>query len=110
MGGWTVKVRYNSILLPLFVAVVFVLVWHTFVAASGSTIFPKPSQVLSGMVELLRKGVLIKYIVASLFRVSAGFLLALLIGIPFGLLLGWFRNAFFAFNPVIQVFRPISPI
>jgi NitT/TauT family transport system permease protein len=105
-----VKARYNSILLPLLVAATFVLVWHTFVALSGSTIFPKPSQVLSGMAELLRKGVLVKYIIASLFRVSAGFLLALLIGIPFGLLLGWFRNAFFAFNPVIQVFRPISPI
>jgi NitT/TauT family transport system permease protein len=104
------KARYNSILLPLLVAAVFVSSWHAIVVASGTDIFPKPTQVLSGMAELIRKGVLIKYIVASLFRVSAGFLLALLIGVPFGLLLGWFSNAFSAFNPIIQVLRPISPI
>lgn len=104
------KSRYRSILLPLLVAAVFVLFWHIGVKVSGSTIFPKPGQVLSGLTELARQGVLLKYVVASLFRVSAGFLLALLIGIPFGLLLGWVRQAFDAFNPVIQVLRPISPI
>ena len=51
-----------------------------------------------------------KYIVASLFRVMTGFLLALLVGVPLGLLLGWFMRAFQAFNPAIQVLRPISPI
>ncbi|HEX8911316.1 MAG TPA: ABC transporter permease, partial [Humisphaera sp.] len=32
------------------------------------------------------------------------------VGVPFGLLLGWFRPAYQAFNPLIQVLRPISPI
>jgi NitT/TauT family transport system permease protein len=31
-------------------------------------------------------------------------------GIPTGLLLGWFQRLFFAFNPLIQILRPISPI
>jgi len=62
------------------------------------------------MVELARKGLLLKYIVASLFRVTVGFTLAALVGIPAGLALGWFRPWFLAFNPIIQVFRPISPI
>ena len=39
-----------------------------------------------------------------------GVTLALLVGVPFGLLLGWYANAFAAFNPLIQMFRPISPI
>ncbi len=102
--------RYQAVVMPLLVAAVFILIWHFAVKLSGSTIFPKPHQVLTGMVELTRKGVLLKYIVASLFRVSAGFLLALLVGIPLGLLLGWFVRAFQAFNPIIQVLRPISPI
>lgn len=102
--------RYESVFMPLLVAGAFILVWHVAVALSGSTIFPKPHQVLTGMIELTRKGVLVKYVVASLFRVSAGFLLALLIGIPLGLLLGWFVRAFQAFNPIIQILRPISPI
>ena len=64
----------------------------------------------AGIVELIQRGVLLKYVVASLFRVSIGFTLAVLVGVPFGLLLGWFRPAFLAFNPLIQILRPISPI
>jgi NitT/TauT family transport system permease protein len=97
-------------MLPLLVAASFILFWHVGVTLAGSTIFPKPHQVLTGMIELTRKGVLVKYVVASLFRVSAGFLLALAVGVPLGLLFGWFTRAFEAFNPAIQVMRPISPI
>jgi NitT/TauT family transport system permease protein len=104
------KTRLQPVLLPLLVAASFILIWHVGVTLAGSTIFPKPHQVLTGMLELTRQGVLIKYVVASLFRVSAGFLLALMIGIPLGLLFGWFARAFEAFNPAIQVLRPISPI
>jgi NitT/TauT family transport system permease protein len=104
------KFRWESLLLPLLVAGSFVLIWHFTVVLSGTPIFPRPFQVLVGMYELTRQGVLIKYIIASLFRVSSGFLLALVIGVPLGLLLGWFGRAFQAFNPAIQVLRPISPI
>jgi NitT/TauT family transport system permease protein len=102
--------RFESVALPLLVMALFIGLWQGAVMLSGTTIFPKPTQVLVGMVELARRGLLVKYIVASLFRVSTGFLLALLIGIPLGLLLGWFARAFQAFNPMIQVLRPISPI
>jgi NitT/TauT family transport system permease protein len=80
------------------------------VRLSGSDIFPGPLEVARGLGELARKGLLVKYIVASLFRVTWGFTLAMLIGVPFGLFLGWYGRAFQAFNPMIQVFRPISPI
>lgn len=104
------KSRVESVLLPLAVAVLFIFTWHASVAFSGSTIFPTPWKVLVGMAELARQGVLLKYIVASLFRVASGFLLALLVGVPLGLLFGWFGRAFQAFNPAIQALRPISPI
>jgi NitT/TauT family transport system permease protein len=104
------RVRLETVALPLGVAALFILVWHVAVTLSHSIIFPRPHQVLLGMIELARRGVLVRYIVASLFRVSAGFLLALAVGVPLGLLLGWFTRAFSAFNPAIQVLRPISPI
>jgi len=104
------KSRLEPLVLPLIVATLFVVGWHLAVVLSGSQIFPKPLQVFSGMLELARRGVLIKYVVASLFRVSSGFLLALCVGVPLGLLIGWFGRAFHAFNPAIQVLRPISPI
>jgi len=104
------KSRFESLLLPLLVAAIFIAVWHFSVKISNSDIFPTPVMVVTGIVVLIQNGLLFKYIVASLFRVASGFILALVIGIPFGLMLGWFGRAFFAFNPMIQILRPISPI
>ena len=65
---------------------------------------------LRGVGDLLRHGLLFKYVVASLFRVSWGFGLAAILAIPLGLTIGWFRRAEMAINPLVQVFRPISPL
>ena len=100
----------KSFLLPAAVLLVVYGFWDGAVLLSNSDIFPRPYQVFLGIAELIQRGVLLKYAVASLFRVSIGFTLAVLVGVPFGLLLGWFRPAFLAFNPLIQILRPISPI
>ncbi len=100
----------TSILLPLLVVAGFLLFWDVAVRLSGSELFPKPIDVFWGLVELAQKGLLVKYVVASLFRVTWGFTLAVVVGVPFGLMLGWFRRAQEAFNPMIQMGRPISPI
>jgi NitT/TauT family transport system permease protein len=105
-----VRSRLEPILLPLAVAIGFIAFWHFAVRWTGSDIFPTPKQVVTGTWELIEKGVLFKYVVASLFRVAAGYLLAVFIGIPLGLLMGWFSRLRMAFNPAIQVLRPISPI
>jgi NitT/TauT family transport system permease protein len=96
--------------LPLLVAAVLLGVWHFAVVISKTTIFPTPWAVAMGIAELASQGLLFKYIVASLFRVTWGFVLAILVGVPLGLALGWFDRAFMAINPIIQILRPISPI
>jgi NitT/TauT family transport system permease protein len=100
----------KSFLLPAAVLLAVYGLWDGAVLLSNSDIFPRPYQVFWGIAELIQRGVLLKYAVASLFRVSIGFTLAVLVGVPSGLLLGWFRPAFLAFNPLIQILRPISPI
>ena len=104
------RAKLESLLLPLAVACGFVACWHFAVRWTGSDIFPTPRQVLAGTWELAEKGVLFKYVVASLFRVATGYLLAVFVGIPLGLLMGWFARVRMALNPAIQVLRPISPI
>ena len=52
----------------------------------------------------------LRYVVASLFRVTWGFVLAAIMAIPLGLAIGWYRRAEMAFNPLLQFFRPISPL
>lgn len=95
---------------PVGMAALFLTLWGLAVRWSHSDLFPTPGNVVRGIVELGEKGLLLKYIVASLFRVTWGFTLALVLGIPFGLILGWYSRAFQAFNPLIQILRPISPI
>lgn len=89
---------------------IFFTLWGVAVRLAHSDLFPTPINVATGIMELIEKGLLLKYIVASLFRVTCGFALAVLLGVPSGLFLGWYSRAFQAFNPLIQILRPISPI
>ncbi|MEO9654960.1 ABC transporter permease [Marinomonas sp.] len=49
-------------------------------------------------------------IFTSLYTVLAGFGLATLIAIPVGILIGLNSSVYSALNPVIQVFKPVSPL
>jgi NitT/TauT family transport system permease protein len=60
--------------------------------------------------ELAVRGLLLKYVVASLFRVTWGYLGALLFAIPAGMALGLSRRGEMALNPLLQLLRPISPL
>jgi NitT/TauT family transport system permease protein len=84
--------------------------WQSAVTRHPGQILPGPWGVLRGVGDLLRHGLLFKYVVASLFRVSWGFGLAAILAIPLGLTIGWYRRAEMAINPLVQVFRPISPL
>ena len=46
----------------------------------------------------------------SLITVMSGFFLASLIAIPIGIVIGLSSNAYAAFNPIIQIFKPVSPL
>mgnify|MGYP001818954139 CR=1 FL=1 len=46
----------------------------------------------------------------SLITVGSGFLLAALIAIPLGIALGLSRTLHTAINPIIQIFKPVSPL
>jgi NitT/TauT family transport system permease protein len=97
-------------LLPLTGILLFVLAWHVAVATSAGTLVPSPWAAVLGIVELAQKGLLAKYVVASLFRVTWGYLAALVIAVPLGVLLGLWQRGERAVNPVLQLLRPISPL
>jgi NitT/TauT family transport system permease protein len=102
--------RIRQVAPSLAVIAALIATWWVLVLVTHSAIFPTPLQVVTGMLELLRDGTLFDHIGASLFRVAAGFLLALVFAIPLGLWMGWVRGAFSTLNPIFQLLRPISPI
>jgi len=86
--------------------------WDVTARFSGwsAQVFPGPLKVLRSLVELLANGTLIKHSVASLFRVTAGFYLAMFLGIPLGMFLGRLNTLRQLVNPLIHFLRPISPL
>ena len=106
----TVLKNSTKVLAPLGLVAFLVTLWWVAVTTSRSLIFPTPGQVVLGIVELIQQGLLLKHVLASLLRVTVGYLLAAALAIPFGIFLGWFSGVYVAFNPLIQLLRPISPI
>lgn len=102
--------RLREAVPPLLVIAAVIAVWWVVVVQTESAIFPTPLQVLTGAWELAQDGSLWEHITASLFRVGAGFGLALLLAVPLGLWMGWVAGAYRTFNPIFQMLRPISPI
>lgn len=96
--------------------VLFGIAWHF---ASTSSELPGPKAGLEALKVLLSdplydkgpndKGVALRLYI-SLKNVFTGFGLAALVGIPLGLLIGSSKAAWQAFNPIVQVLRPVSPL
>ncbi len=107
-------------LLPTGLAVVFIGLWDGALVLSErqnlavgrpiDTIVPRLSTAVDAFWSLQASGRMWSNVVASLFRVTWGYLLAAGIGIPLGLAMGWYARSFAALNPLIQGLRPISPL
>src|ERR1700733_6158917 len=92
-----------------FIAVLLVL-WQIAAGRNSTHLLPGPIETAGGIAELGPHGLLLKYMTASLFRVTWGFVSAAILAIPLGLVIGWYSRAEMALNPLIQIFRPISPL
>ena len=95
---------------PLLLLLFLIALWQLLVRHHPQSLLPGPWAVLGGLHDLLQHGLLFKYIVASLFRVTWGFGLAVLLAVPLGMLIGWYSRAEMAVNPLLQILRPISPL
>lgn len=132
----TLSINQRAALLSVVMLVVGLLIWEAAIPAQKASEelteyeiltgagapkagVPPPSQVIAKAWEQLSNpfydagpndkgiGIQIGY---SIYRVLTGYFLAALIAIPFGFLIGMSQVAYKAFNPFIQVLRPISPL
>jgi len=89
-----------------------VAVWAAFAALGvfPESLFPTPWAVARGLGAELANFRLVNDAIASLFRVSVGFVLAVGLGVPAGLLLGHSARAREAFLPLVNFFRSLSPL
>lgn len=108
----------GNFLLPLVGITAVVLGW-TLVSSTVVTTLPSPWKTweVSRLYLLqpwekrgeLDQGIL-RFTWYSLVRVAKGYSLALAIGVPIGLMLGLSKRFTQAFDPIIQILRPVSPL
>lgn len=109
--------------LPVISIVLFLLLWEAVVAGPAeeeswrvpSTLLAKPSTVLSLAVAKLTEAApdgatILRHTWVSMKEAVLGYLLALLVGIPLGLAMGWFTVVRGLMRPVFEIIRPIPSI
>lgn len=106
------KIKNTALVYSSLTFLISLVIWDLTSRFSGwsEQIFPGPLPVMVSLIELTANGTLIKHAVASLFRVTAGFYLAIFLGIPLGMFLGRNTPARLLVNPLINFLRPISPL
>lgn len=86
--------------------------WALF-SASGliqKVLLPSPGEVLRAIWTSASDGSLAKHVAASFGRVVQGFLLAFVVAVPVGILMGSSPRARGLIDPIIELVRPIPPI
>lgn len=81
-----------------------------FSSGEGLAALFTPQATLVSLIELLQRPELAEHVLVSLRRIFIGLGLALLIGVPLGLLVGSLRHLEWATTPAFQFLRMISPL
>jgi len=102
--------------MPFLVAVVLLLLWEALalVHAFPALLLPSPIAVAREVPELVSAGyggqTLLTDVWVSTARIAAGFAIAVVIGVPIGILMASSELAFQAIDPLLQFARPVPPL
>ena len=115
--------KLDWLILPLITIAIFLAIWQIYsmadAAKDSGNYFPGPGESWRDSKNYITaplayrgeqdQGIL-RFAWASLYLVAKGYSLGLLLGVPIGLLLGLSPSFTKAFDPIIQIVRPISPL
>jgi ABC-type nitrate/sulfonate/bicarbonate transport system permease component len=96
--------------------IALIIVWEYAARKAGSIFFPPPSEILHRAVtlwlsgppsRLFLSGSVFQDVIPSLLRLLGGWALAVLVGVPFGILIGRSRSLSDFLNPALQFLRAI---
>lgn len=85
-------------------------VWQLLSLRFPPLFLPSPALTFAGFLELAADGTLWASVVASSGRILAGWLSGVAVGIPLGIVMGYFRPVRQLFDPYIEFFRFVPPI
>lgn len=76
----------------------------------NSLILPSPLSIASSFIQLSTSGELVLDILSSIKRVGVGFLIAVFLGVPLGVISAYSKNVSWFLTPLFEFLRPIPPI
>ena len=96
----------------IYAAVVIVIVWQLAIVLTGAdvSLLPPPLLTAKTLISTIASGELFIHVGVSLSRVLTAWVLGAIIAIPLGLAIGRFRTCERLIDPIIELFRPISPL
>ena len=105
--------NYKNKFLPFIVPIILILFW--FLITDGMELItpyklPGPLDVIYSAWVVIENGKLLVNTVNTLFKVFTGLILASIVAIPVGILLGWYKTLEDLCTFVISIFRPIPPV
>lgn len=92
--------------------ILLIVIWQFAIVIGGyqEALFPPPLKVGETLVAIISDGSLFTHIQISLFRFLSGYLVAVIVAVLLGLIVGRLPIMWKVLDPVVQVLRPVSPI
>lgn len=102
----------STVLQKTLILAIFLALWELLPSwrVIDPSFLPPASAVAGALVGMILSGTLFANILISLERSIGGFGLALLIGVPLGLLMGWYKLLESFVDPILQLFRNVSSL
>lgn len=98
--------RNENWLLGTIAMVAFLVFWEIVVAAGlvNPLFISSPSRILAAGIEMFADGSIYEHIEASAYEFATGFGLAIVIGVPLGILMGWYSRVNAVLEPFVSAF------
>lgn len=109
------KKLYYKIILPLVAPIFVLLIWQLLaVKINNEVVLPPVQQVIQVLVhptaDLLRLGSLLQNLWMSTLRVLCGYVAAIILALPLGILMGYYKVVNRIMNLLVELLRPMPPL
>lgn len=108
-----IYVNIDKRVLPFILPIVLIIGWYIITDGLNLIpyyILPSPIDVFNAAYALIINGKLLDHTISTLIKVFSGIILASVVAIPLGIVLGWYETLDELSSLVISILRPIPPI
>lgn len=107
--------KLRAFIVPMIAPIIFIIFWEMIaIRVDNNAVLPQVTTVAQHFININESvigiGTIPMNILYSLVRVFIGYVLAIIIGLPLGLLMGYSNGAKQSFNLLISIFQPVPAI